>query len=107
MIIFREGNCLCDVLGATRATFEGFTFASPAAGMCLQKGTCLVERDLLARVVPDIGALLIACRKAISYASRHESVWGSAKENTPGKKAGRMVTFSSFVLSMAISTFGL
>lgn len=34
-------------------------------------------------------------------------VWGSAKENTPGKKAGRMVTFSSFVLSMAMSTFGL
>lgn len=98
------------MLGSIQATFEGFTVTYSWHCACRKVHLAKQEHaygDLLARVVPDTGALLTACGKASGCTPKHKgtaSLEERQKESSPGKKAGRMVTFSSPVLSIAIST---
>lgn len=93
VISFRKENRHCNILRWIQATFEGFTFMSPAAGTCLQKGASGKEEhassDLLARVVPGIFALLITCRKSIGCPSTHKwqiSLEGVQRKTALGKR---------------------
>lgn len=88
------------MLVSIQATFEGLTFTCSWHCACRKVHLAKQEHacgDLWAKVVPDTGALLTACGKAVGCTPKHKgtaSLEGRQREGTPEKRAGRMVTFS-------------
>lgn len=112
VISFWEGNCLWSMLGSIQGTFEGITFTCSWHCAC-RKGH-LPSRNMhvvtCGQGVCQIWGFVNCYRNAMGYTPKHKgtaSLEGRQSaffSGTSGKNAGRMATFSSSSLSIAIST---